>query len=112
MSVVPTKIPDKINWFALRQAAWTTNSTAIGISSAEMTTMSAKILTAQNALAAHDAAMTASKDATVALYEAANLMGIYGADLIKKIRAKAGQVGGDSVYVLSSVPPPATPTPS
>lgn len=111
MAMVPTKIPQKIAWFQSREANWTTNAVAIGLSTSEMTTMSAKIAAAVDALAAQEAAKNAQKSATVALYEAANLLGDYGADLIKKIRAKAGQVGGDSVYVLADVPPPATPSP-
>jgi hypothetical protein len=111
MATVPTKIPDKIAWYQSRETNWTSNAIAIGLLTTEMTTMSAKIAAAVDALAAQTAAKNAQKSATVALNEAANLLGVYGADLIKKIRAKAGQVGGDSVYVLADVPPPATPTP-
>jgi hypothetical protein len=110
MAIVPTKIPQKISWFKTREAAWTTNATGIGITTAEMTTMTARTAAAAAALAAHELAQAAAKDATVALHEATRLMGAFGADLIKKIRAKAGQVGGDGVYALASVPPPATPS--
>jgi len=109
MPVVPTKIPEKITWYQQREDAWTTSAAAIGLSAAEMTSMSAKIAAAAAALEAHNQAKQASKDATVALHAAVRAMGDFGSTLIKQIRAKAEQ-DGPQVYVTASVPPPATPT--
>jgi hypothetical protein len=111
MGTVPKKNPEKIAWYQTREEDWTTHAVEIGISTTEMTTMSGLISDAADALAAQLAAKAAQKNATVALNEASQKMGDFGADLLKKIRAKAGQVGGDSVYILASVPPPATPGP-
>ncbi len=111
MGTVPNKIADKIGWYSARESAWTTSSAAIGLATGDMTTMSGLISTASTALDAQTAAKTALKNSTIALNAAVSAMGDLGSALIKKIRAKAEMVGGDSVYVLASVPPPATPTP-
>src|SRR5687768_14903066 len=108
MPIVPTKIPAKVQFYQQRVTPWTTNATAIGLSTAEMTTMSAKVTAAVDALEAHNVARQAAKDATVVLYDAVRAVGDYGADLIKKIKGKAGQ-DGDNVYALASIPAPATP---
>ncbi len=63
MATVPTKNPEKIAWFQSREP-WTTNATAIGLLTTEMTTMSAKIAAAVDALAAQEAAKNAQKSAT------------------------------------------------
>ena len=110
MAIVPTKIPEKVAFYQSRVAGWTTNATAIGLSSSEMTTMSAKVTAAVNALADHIAAQQAAKDATIVMHDTVLAMGLYGADLIKKIKAKAGQ-SGNSVYALASLPSPVTPSP-
>lgn len=111
MAVVPRKMADMIRWYQQRQAAWTSNQAAIGLQASDTTTLAAKITAAVNALDADDAAKTASKDATVALHDAARPLAAFGAECIKKIKAKAGQDGTDQAYVLASIPPPATPQP-
>jgi hypothetical protein len=75
-----------------------------------MTSMSAKVTAAANALAAQLLAQQAAKDATTVLYAAVTAMGDYGSSLIDQIKAKARQ-DGDSVYALASIPPPPTPSP-
>lgn len=111
MAIVPSKIPEKIAWYQTRETPWTSGATSIGLTAAQMTTMSGYISDAADALAAHNAAQAAAQAATVALYEKARIMGDFGSILIKAIKAKAAQVGGDSVYTLAQIPPPATPTP-
>lgn len=111
MAVVPRNVPDMIRWYQQRQADWTTNQAAIGLSASDNTTLATKLAAAVAALDADEAAKTASKNATVALHDAARPLAAFGAECIQKIRAKAGQDGNDQPYVLASVPPPATPAP-
>jgi len=111
MAVVPTKLPEQVAWYQTRQNPWTTSAAEIGITAPEMVTMSGYITAAADALAAYNAAHAASQAATVTLHQTCNTMHAYGADLIQKIKARAGQVGGDSVYATAMIPPPALPTP-
>jgi hypothetical protein len=110
MPIVPKKITDKVSWYQQRTGPWTTNNAAIGLLPAETTAMTAKVTAAAAALTAHQAAQNAAKAATVTLYDAIRDMGDYGATLINKIKAKAGQ-DGNGVYALALLPPPPTPTP-
>jgi hypothetical protein len=110
MGVVPKKLAERIAWYQARQSAWTTNAAALGLSAPEMTTMSGYITAAVTALTAQTDAKNTAKAATVTLHDAGRTMSDYGSDLIKQIRARAGQ-DGDGVYALALIPPPATPTP-
>jgi hypothetical protein len=111
MSVVPKNLAERIAWYQARQTAWTTNAVAVGLSAGEMTTMSGYITSAVTALTDQVNARNLAKAKTVTLHDTEGVMARYGSDLVAKIRAKAGQVGGDSVYALALIPPPATPTP-
>lgn len=111
MSVVPRKKSDKVAWYAGKIAPWTTNSTAIGTTSAAVTDLNSKVTLAQSKLAAQLAAEEAARTATQAANSAVDAVGAAGADIIKAIRAKAVAVGGDSVYELAEIPDPATPAP-
>jgi hypothetical protein len=110
MAIVPKKIPERIQFYQQRVTQWTDNATAIGLTAGEMTTMSARVTAAANALAAQLTAQQAAKDATIVLHNAVLLLGDYGATLIKQIKAKAGQAG-PGVYALASIPAPAIPSP-
>lgn len=100
-----------ISFYSGRQAGWNTNATAIGITTSEATALGTLVTSAQTALTAQQAAKQTAKDKTVTLHDAASALSKAGAELIQKIKAKAGQVGGDSVYALAQIPPPSTPTP-
>lgn len=111
MGAVPIKIADRIAWYQARQATWTSNAVALGLSAGEMTTMSGYITAAAAALSDQADAKNAAKASTLTLRDADRAMSQYGSDLIKQIRAMAGQVGGDSIYALALIPAPATPSP-
>ena len=110
MGTVPRNIAERIQYYQARQTVWTTNAAALGILPAEMTTMSGRITAAVTALSAQGSAQTLSKAATVTLHDADRALSLYGADLIKKIKAKAGQ-DGDSVYALAQIDPPSPSSP-
>lgn len=111
MSVVPHRQVDRIEFYENRIAQWTTNASAMGSSTPEVTAMAAKITAARNALTAAQQARIASKDATLALHEAVRAMDIAGQAIIKQVRAKAESTGDPGVYALASIPAPAVPSP-
>ena len=111
MSVVPNKIPQRIQFFEEHLAPFTTNATAIGVTSAEVTDLQTKTAAARSAFDARQAQQQAAEAATLALRDAVDAMSVAGSVLIKKVRAKAESVGGNSVYTLAELPAPATPSP-
>ena len=111
MSTVPVKGLDRIVWYEAHVPVWVTNVTAIGLVAAETTDLTTKTADARTAYAEHVAAAETSKAKTQAYYEALQLLGTAGSAAIDKIRGKAKQVGGTSVYSLAEIPPPAIPGP-
>jgi hypothetical protein len=110
MSVVPRDLVAKIQFYEDHESPWSTNATAIGTTAAEITALTTKITAARAAYDAQQAKKNAAKDATLTLKLAVAAMANAGADVIKKIRAKAA-TDGDGVYALASIPAPATPSP-
>jgi len=111
MSLVPKKDVDRIQFYENHIAPFTTNATAIGILASEATDLQTKTAAARAAFDARQAAQQAAEAATLAQRDAVDAMSNAGAALIEKIRAKAKQVGGNSVYTLAEIPAPATPGP-
>jgi hypothetical protein len=111
MPTVPVKGLDRIVWYEAHVPVWVTNVTAIGLISSETTDLTTKTTNARTAYAEQIAAQETAKAKTQAYYEALNLLSVAGAAAIKKIRGKAEQVGGTSVYTLAEIPPPAIPGP-
>ena len=110
MSIVPKEIVARIQWYEDRETPWSTSATQIGLTSAEVTALTAKTAAARAAFDAQQAAKNAAKNATLTLKLAVAAMTDAGSDAIKKIRAKAA-TDGNSVYALASIPVPATPSP-
>jgi hypothetical protein len=111
MSVVPTKPIEKVQFYEAHLTPWNTNSAAIGLLPADLTDLTTKTTAARDAFNAKEAAQQASRAATQAFHDAVDAMANTGAFLINKIRVKAEQTGGNSVYNLAEIPPPATPSP-
>jgi hypothetical protein len=111
MSVVPTKPIDRIQFYEDHSAPFTTNATAIGVTTTEVTDLDTKTDAARAAYTAQQVAQQAAKNATVALHNAVDAMSTAGAALLKKIRAKAEQTANPNVYTLAEIPPPPTPSP-
>jgi hypothetical protein len=109
MSLYPNTKPGKIGFFNSKIAPWTTNSVAIGTTSAAVTALDGLVTAAQTKLDEQIAAEQAVKTATQAANNAVKAMVDAGADIIKAIRAKAATTAG--VYELAQLPDPATPTP-
>ncbi|HZZ42887.1 MAG TPA: hypothetical protein VFE58_08105 [Tepidisphaeraceae bacterium] len=110
MSLIPSSIDGKIQFFQSKGTPWGANAVAIGTTATAVTALATKVTTAQTKLAAAVAARAAAKNATADLYNAIKDMVNSGSDIIKQIRAQAATVGS-SVYILAQIPAPATPTP-
>lgn len=111
MGVVPTKPVQKIQFFEDHITPFTTNAVAIGITTTEVTDLGTRAAAARTAYDAQQAARQAAKAATEAFDNAVVAMGVAGAALLKKIRAKAEQTGNRNVYTLAQIPAPPTPSP-
>lgn len=110
MGLIPDSKIGKIQFFQSKVSPWTTNALAIGTTAAEVTAMNTKLTAAQDALDAQIAAYASAKTATNALDNTIDALMNAGTDIIKQVRTKAAIVGGDSVYNLAEIPPPATPS--
>ena len=109
MGLLPRDFAGRIKYFQDRQTTWDTNKTVIGLSADDMTTMSGLITSATDGQTAQADAQRAAKAATVTLHNAQATLVSFGMDLIKKIKAKAGQ--NPDVYALAEIDPPAPPSP-
>src|SRR4051812_47235403 len=98
MGVVPDKQIERVQFYEDHIAPFTTNATAIGVTTAEVTDLGTKTSAARAAYDAQQAARQAAKAATEAFDNAARAMGVAGAALLKKVRAKAEQTGNPNVY--------------
>jgi hypothetical protein len=111
MATVPDKRLARVQYYENHIAPFTSNATAIGISSSECTDLQAKTEAARTAYNDQQAAQQASKVATEAYYNAVAAMTVLGAGLIAKIRAMAETTGNPNVYTLAEIPAPPVPTP-
>jgi hypothetical protein len=110
MGVMPDTKLGKIEFAEQHETPWSTNSVAMGSSSAAITAWTAKVAAARAAYEAQKAAQNAAKAATNDLKIAMLAMTDATADIIRQIRSQAGIVG-DSIYSLAEIPAPATPGP-
>jgi hypothetical protein len=110
MSLIPDTINGTIDYLESKVEPWTTNATAIGTTSAAVTSMDAKLTTAREKLANQVAAQEQAKNATAELKAAIRDLRRAGSDIVKQIRAKAA-TAGDGVYFLAQIPAPALPAP-
>jgi hypothetical protein len=110
MSLIPDTTHGTIQYLESKVEPWTSNSTAIGTTSAAVTAMDGKLTVAKEKLANQVAAHEQAKTATAELNAAIRDLRRAGSDIIKQIRAKAATTG-DGVYFLAQIPAPAAPTP-
>lgn len=110
MSVKPRTLPEKIQWFESHVAPWNTNAVAIGTTVAEASAFQTKAEAARAALTAAVEARAASKNASLALTNAVAAADVAASGIIQQVRAKAETTNNPDVYVLASIPAPATPS--
>ncbi len=111
MATQPRKRLERVQYFETHLAPFTTNMTAIGLATADITGLTTKTELARELYTAQQAALTAAKSATQAFYDAVTDMGNFGDDCINKIRGKAKTTGNPEVYTLAQIDPPAPRTP-
>jgi hypothetical protein len=111
MAVVPNTRLQKVQFYENHITPFTSNATAIGLTSAECTDLQTKTEAARTAYNDQQAALQAAKNATATFYNMVDVMNTAGSALIKKIRAQAETTGDPNVYTLAEIPAPPTPTP-
>lgn len=109
--VIPTTREAMIQFFSQRAASWAASATAIGLTTAQITEMATLINDAQTKMAAAFAARIASKNATAAYHNAADALRALGSDYVTTIKAKAFTDNNPNIFILASIPEPATPSP-
>jgi len=110
MAIVPKKPVAKIQFFEDHIAPWTTNATAIGTTTVEVTALQTKTVAARAAYDAQQVSQDVAKAATETLKQAVATMNLAGTAIIDQVRSQAKNVG-PSVYPLAQIPAPATPSP-
>ncbi|MCL4222707.1 MAG: hypothetical protein KJZ65_15215 [Phycisphaerales bacterium] len=111
MGTVPVKINDKIAFFETHLPVWGANTAAIGLTAAQVTSLATLTAAARSAFTAAITARNAARAATSAQNDAVALMGEFGGDLVKTIRAFAETTNNPNVYNIAVIPPPAPPAP-
>jgi hypothetical protein len=116
MSVPPSPIIERIEWFEQRIAAWTAAPANVGLTAAQCTALAGFITKARDAYEAAKAARNAAKNATLGQTAAMRTLSDTGSDAIRYIRAYAqsqtSQAARDAVYAAASVPPLNPPSPA
>jgi hypothetical protein len=111
MSTMPIQGLARIVWFEAHVPVWVTTASQIGLVSADTTNLTTLTSDTRTAYAEHISAQETSKAKTQVYYEKLRLLSDAGSAAIDKIRGKAKQVGGTSVYSIAEIPPPALPGP-
>lgn len=112
MPLVPDSRIGQIEFYEAHNPQWTAKATTIGLTAAQMTTLTSLTTTARAAFNAAEAARNAAKAATQEYYNAVSNMSALGASYITQIRAKAETTNDPTVYTSAQIPPRATPTPA
>lgn len=116
MSVPPSGILDKLQWFEQRITSWTATPAAIGLTAAQCTALAAAIDEARKAYDDAQAARITAKNKTIAQTAAMRTLSDLGSDDIRYIRAfaqsQSTESARDAVYAAASVPPLNPPSPA
>ncbi len=111
MGVVPQTINGKIQFFETHLPVWAKDPAAIGLTPAQILTMTNDVAQARADYDAAQAGRSTAKALTQAQNDSVSVMADFGGDLIKTIRAFAETTNDTGVYVLAEIPAPAPPTP-
>lgn len=106
MRVVPREIANALRFYEIHLGPWSDRLADVGLSDADLANLRAKTEAARAACMAQQSAQDAARAATLNCQLALGAMSQAGSSCIKKIRAAAGS-GGDGVYVLAEISPPA-----
>ena len=117
MAVVPDKDLEMIQWFELRQPQWASQAAVIGLLPSQCTQLGLLAVSARKAFTDQQMAKAAAKTATQVFVQAANGrnpdgLRVFGAELIKTIRAFAETTNNPAVFDKANFAPPSPPTPT
>ncbi|MGP1273636.1 MAG: hypothetical protein ACTS22_09920 [Phycisphaerales bacterium] len=111
MSVLPETNSARISFFENHLPVWAPIAADIGLTPAQIATLTTLTADARNAYNAALAARDAAKAATQTQNDAIAAMTGLGADLVKTIRAYAQTTDDPGVYAAAQIPAPRTPAP-
>ena len=109
---LPKKINERIQYVQAHIDPFETNATAIGLVSGDVTDLVTKATAARTAFDLRESLRQQAEAATLDLNSKVDTMTVAWAACTDKIKGKAKQVGGTSVYTLAQIPAPATPGPT
>lgn len=112
MTTVPKTFQGRLAFFEQRLPAWSSDPSAIGLSSAEVDALAARVAEARQRHVELEAIRSAAEAATLLHKLANNAMYDYGSDLVGTIRAFAERTGDVGVYADALIPPPKAPEPT
>ncbi|MFM9994711.1 MAG: fibronectin type III domain-containing protein [Phycisphaerales bacterium] len=112
MPVLPPLVREQIEWLEAHLPIWAANSSAIGLSSLQVTGLTTLTTAARTAYDNAQAARISSKNSTTALKIAHAAMRNSAGDMINSIKSFAQASNNPNVYTIAEVPPPAAPKPA
>lgn len=101
---------ERIAFFANHIAPWSAQATNIGTTAGAVTDLDTKTQAAAAALADQQQKKDAAEAATLALFNAIDVMTNAGMAIVEQVHTKA-RSAGNGVYALAVLPEPATPSP-
>lgn len=111
-SIIPDAYLEQIQFSEDHIGPFTTNAAAIGVTTSQLSALTAATTKARGSYNAAQAARLASKAATVQFHNDTNDVRDMLRDLITLIKAKAETTDNPNVYALAQIPPPAAPAPA
>jgi hypothetical protein len=111
MAVLPDKIAERLAFFEQHLPIWAVDPAAIGISAAQVASLSNFVVAARADFDAAQDARSISRSATVSQNATMGDMTKFGSDLIKTIRSFAQTNNDINVYTTAQIPPPSPPSP-
>jgi hypothetical protein len=112
MPLVPDSRIGQIEFYEAHNPQWTAKASSIGLTAAQMTTLTSLTNAARAAFNVAEATRNAAKSATQDYYAAVSAMANLGSSYISQIRAKAETTNDPTVYSNAQIPPRAAPTPA
>lgn len=109
---IPTTIPAFIDWCTSHAPLWASNSTLIGVSSAQATAFTTLVTNLNKAAGTADTARDASKSATLLLGNAIDAAHASAALLVSTIKNYAESTHNMDVYGLAAISPANPPSPA
>jgi len=112
MSVLPQSKLEQIQFCESHNPVWAANAVAIGLTAAQVTTLTGLTTSARTSYTAALNSRQAAKAATTTFHNNTKSMRDTAADLIALIKAYAESKNDPNIYGLAQIPPPSAPTPA